>query len=139
MARDPFRRLVDEHRRAEDLLARLADEDGMGRQAVLDELEDLLDGHLEREEVALHPPLAALDADAGREAGVEHGLVRDALDGVRQLVALPGFGAAVDMLGGALHHHVAQEEQEVLPRLARELGAGDLDDLADALAAEPAR
>jgi iron-sulfur cluster repair protein YtfE (RIC family) len=138
MARDPFRRLVDEHRRAAALLARLGDEDGMGRQAVLDELEDLLDGHLEREETALHPLLGGLDADAAREAGVEHGLVRDALDSVRQLVALPGFGAAVDMLGGALRHHVEQEEAEVFPRLTDELGAGALDGLADALAAEPA-
>ncbi len=138
MASDPFRRVIDEHRRADELLGRLAAEDGLGRQAVLDELEELLDGHLEREEVALHPLLAGLDADAAREAGVEHGLVRDGLESVRQLLALPGFGAAVDMLGGALRHHVDAEEADVLPRLGRELGAGALDDLADALAAEPA-
>jgi iron-sulfur cluster repair protein YtfE (RIC family) len=135
MARDPFTRLVEEHRQVEALLARLDVEGGLARQAVLDELEELLDGHLEREEAALHPLLAGVDGDAAREAGVEHGLVRDGLENLRQLAALPGFGAAVDMLGGALRHHVEQEEGAVFPHLRRELGADALDDLAGALSA----
>jgi len=136
MSRDPFTRLVEEHHRADALVARLATADGMDRQAALDELEDLLDGHLEREEAALHPIVQQHDADAAREAQVEHGLIRDALDSVRQLAALPGFTAAVDMLGGVLHHHVEGEERDLFPRLGRELTVAELDDLAAALAAE---
>jgi hypothetical protein len=129
-----FGRLTTDHRRAEALLARLAGADGLDRQATLDELEDLLDRHMEVEETALYPALRRLgpDADAAREPQVEHGLVRDGLDDVRQLLALPGFGAAVDMLGGALAHHLEREERDLFPRLQREMTADELARLAEA-------
>jgi hemerythrin-like domain-containing protein len=138
MATDPFGPLSTDHRRAEALLARLAEEQGMTRLATLDELEDLLERHMELEEAVLYPAVRRHehDPDAAREPQVEHGLIRDGLGDVRQLVALPGFGAAVDMLGGALHHHLDWEELELFPDLRRQLSAEEIDELARGLSAE---
>ncbi|MBI5090476.1 MAG: hemerythrin domain-containing protein, partial [Actinobacteria bacterium] len=74
--------------------------------------------HMEAEESIVYPPVAKSvgEADA-EEADVEHGLAREGLAKLQQMVEMPGFGAAVEMLKGGIGHHVEEEENELLPEL----------------------
>ena len=114
--------LTEEHRKVEGLLDMLAtSEEGPDREATLAELESSLSTHMAVEETFLYPIVTkVIGAEDEEEAEVEHGLARDGLAKLRELVAQPGFGAAVDMLTAGIGHHVKEEEQELFPQLRAE-------------------
>ena len=114
--------LTEEHRKVEQLLGTLADSDeGPEREAALTELESSLSTHMSVEETFLYPIVTkVIGAEDELEAEVEHGLARDGLAKLRELVSEPGFGAAVDMVTAGIGHHVKEEEQELFPRLRAE-------------------
>ena len=119
MTNDPMRILKADHREVEKLLDKLADsEEGSEREQMVTELVTKLSAHMEAEESIVYPPVRAEvgDEDA-EEAEVEHGLAREGLVKLQQMIEMPGFGAAVDMLKGGITHHVEEEENELLPEL----------------------
>jgi hemerythrin-like domain-containing protein len=119
---DMLEHLMQEHRKAEELLAVLAESDpGPEREATLAELDEALQVHMAVEERFLYPLVeSALDEEMSEEAEVEHNLARDALTSLRELQREPGFGAAVAMLRAGIGHHVREEEQEIFPQLRQE-------------------
>ena len=119
MTNDPMRILKADHREVEKLLDKLADsEEGSEREQMVTELVTKLSAHMEAEESIVYPPVREEvgDEDA-EEAEIEHGLAREGLEKIQQMIEMPGFGAAVDMLKGGISHHVEEEENELLPEL----------------------
>jgi hemerythrin-like domain-containing protein len=69
------------------------------------------------------------------EADIEHGLARDGLAKMVDLVEKPGFGASVDMVRAGIKHHVKEEETEIFPKLKKRLDRETLRELGDKIAA----
>lgn len=119
---DVLDHLIEEHRKVEQLLDTLKESDaGPEREAALSELEDSLATHMAVEETFVYPIVEEAFGDKGdedvKEADNEHQLAREGLGNMRDLVAEPGFGAAVDMVKAGLEHHVEEEETDLFPRL----------------------
>ena len=119
MSNDPMRILKADHREVEKLLDRLADsEEGVEREQLVEELVTKLSAHMDAEESIVYPPVKAeVGEEDEEEAQIEHGLAREGLEKVQQMVEMPGFGAAVEMLKGGIAHHVEEEETQLLPEL----------------------
>ena len=116
---DPMRILKADHREAEKLIEQLGEtEEGSKREALLDELTMKLTAHMQMEEQIVYGPVAKqVGAEDEEEAEIEHDLARETLQKLRQMVAVPGFGAVVEMLKGGIGHHVEEEETQLLPEL----------------------
>jgi iron-sulfur cluster repair protein YtfE (RIC family) len=116
---DVLEHLTEEHRKVERLLESLAKSDeGPGREQALDELQSSLDTHMAVEERFLYPIVLEVVGEEDEEgAENEHGLARDGLKKMRELVDQPGFGAAVEMVKAGIGHHVEEEEHEIFPKL----------------------
>jgi iron-sulfur cluster repair protein YtfE (RIC family) len=123
MTNDPMRILKADHREVEKLLDKLADsEEGTEREDMVDELATKLRAHMEAEESIVYPPVRAeVGEEDEEEAEIEHDLAREGLAKVQQMVEMPGFGAAVEMLKGGISHHVEEEETQLLPELKESL------------------
>jgi len=132
---DPVRILRADHREVDQLLKKLADsEEGPERQAMVDEVTAKLSAHMAMEESLVYPAVAEhVGAEDEEEAEVEHQLAREGLEKLAALVDAPGFGAAVEMLAGGIHHHVHEEETELLPELRDAMDRPDWLALGDAL------
>lgn len=117
--------LEQQHREVEDLLAQLKEADEADQQRPLvTQLTTALAEHMTTEENEVYPELARLDPEMGEEADVEHGLTRDGLAKLEELIGQPGFGAALAMCEAGISHHVEEEENEAFPKLRKELGLG---------------
>ena len=115
---DVFTMLETDHRNVEALLDELVESDqGPEREALVVRLTQALQLHMQFEETEIYPLLAQVDGEMEEEAEVEHGLARDGLAKMTELVAAPGFGAAVEMVKAGVNHHVEEEEQEAFPKL----------------------
>ena len=138
---DPIVLLKKDHREAEAMLKSLAaSSPGARRKSTLDKLDSALRVHMTIEERDIYPLVAKLvgEEDA-KEADIEHGLARDGLDKLQQLVDEPGFGAAVAMLTAGIKHHVKEEEHEMFPDLKKKLDRPDLLALGDEVQAAKKR
>jgi hemerythrin-like domain-containing protein len=138
---DPIVLLKKDHREAEAMLKSLAaSSPGARRKSTLDKLDSALRLHMTIEEREIYPLVAKLvgEEDA-KEADIEHGLARDGLDKLQQLVDEPGFGAAVAMLTAGIKHHVKEEEHEMFPDLKKKLDRPDLLALGDEVQAAKKR
>lgn len=115
--------LEREHRKVEGLFKKLekAEEPDQQRPLV-DELATALGEHMEKEEAVVYPALSQVDGEMGEEAEVEHGLARDGLSKLQEMIGMPGFGAAVAMLQAGIEHHVEEEEGEAFPKLRKARG-----------------
>lgn len=118
---DVLDHLTQEHRKAESLMASLAETDpGAERDRLIAELEDALTTHMAVEEQFLYPIVEdAIGAEDVEEAHTEHQLARDGLAALRETAGLPGFGAALDMLEAGIAHHVSEEEKDMFPELRK--------------------
>jgi hemerythrin-like domain-containing protein len=130
---DPVVLLKTDHREAEALLKTLANsKPGARRQATLKKLTDALSLHMRIEEDEIYPFVAKrVGEEDAEEANIEHGLARDGLTKLHELVSEPGFGAAVAMLTAGIKHHVKEEEREMFPELKRNLDREELADIGD--------
>ena len=138
---DPIVLLKKDHREAEAMLKSLAaSSPGARRKSTLDKLDSALRLHMTIEERDIYPLVAKLvgEEDA-KEADIEHGLARDGLDKLQQLLDEPGFGAAVAMLAAGIKHHVKDEEHEMFPDLKKKLDRPDLIALGDEVQAAKKR
>jgi hemerythrin-like domain-containing protein len=134
---DPMRILKADHREAEKLFDKLAESDeGTTRQQLVEELTTKLTAHMELEETIIYPSVReSVGEEDEEEAEVEHGLAREGLKKLNELVDVPGFGAAVEMLRGGIMHHVEEEETELLPELKDAVSREEWAAMGDALAA----
>lgn len=134
---DPVAILKRDHRDVAQMLKNLqSSKPGPRRRSVVDKLVVALELHMQIEERDMYPLVRGrVGEEEAEEAEVEHQLVRNGLAEVRRLVDEPGFVAAVAMLTAGVRHHVKEEEQQVFPRLKRELDRDELSDLGDQVVA----
>jgi hemerythrin superfamily protein len=117
-------RLESEHRKAERLLKKLEKADDASKQRPLvDELLAAMADHMRTEETLVYPVLEEIDGEMSEEAEIEHGLARDGLQTMADMIGKPGFGAAVAMVQAGIEHHVEEEESEVFPKIRKALQA----------------
>jgi iron-sulfur cluster repair protein YtfE (RIC family) len=117
--------LENQHREAEELLAQLEGATESAEQRPLVErLTTALSEHMAIEEEQVYPELERIDGEMAEEANVEHGLAREGLSKLQEMIGEPGFGAAVEMVKGGIAHHVKDEEEEAFPKLREALGLG---------------
>ena len=134
MMSDVFTMLERDHRHVEALLDALAgSEVGRDRERLLAALRASLQLHMQFEEREIYPLLARIDDTLEDEAEVEHGLAREGLARLTELVTAPGFGAVVDMVQAGISHHVEDEEQQAFPRLRQAIDGATADGLAESL------
>jgi len=116
---DVIDHLIEEHRKAEGLMAKLAETDpGDERDQLVVELSAALSTHMAVEEQFLYPIVTeVIGEETETEAETEHGLAREGLAKLDELRHQPGFGAALDMVKAGIAHHVEEEEHEVFPQL----------------------
>jgi hemerythrin superfamily protein len=134
---DPVVLLKKDHREVEAMLKTLAaSKPGARRRATVDKLDAALSLHMRIEEADIYPLVAKLgDEEDAEEANIEHGLARDGVAKLHELVDEPGFGAAVAMVTAGIKHHVKEEEQEMFPSLKKKLDRAELLTLGDTVAA----
>lgn len=137
---DPMTILKADHRMVKQLLTRLGDsEEGPEREGMVAEVSSALSLHMQIEESLVYPLVASeVGEDDEEEAEIEHGLAREGLAKLVELVAKPGFGAAVEMLKAGIAHHVEEEETELLPALESAMDRAEWTALGDQIAAEKA-
>jgi len=131
---DVFTMLETDHRMVESLLADIeASEEGSEREALVVKVTQALQLHMQFEEGELYPLLQQVDGEMEQEAEVEHQLARDGLAKMTELVAAPGFGAAVEMVKAGISHHVEEEEHEAFPKLRDACDQAAVEELGQAL------
>ncbi|MGH8978224.1 MAG: hemerythrin domain-containing protein [Acidimicrobiia bacterium] len=133
---DPVVLLKKDHREVAAMLKTLeTSKPGARRRQIVEKLDAALSLHMKIEESDIYPLVARLvDAEDAQEAGIEHGLARDGVAKLHELVDEPGFGAAVVMLTAGIKHHVKEEEQEMFPALKKRLDRQELMALGDTVA-----
>jgi iron-sulfur cluster repair protein YtfE (RIC family) len=114
--------LMEEHRKVEQMLARLKGTDaGDERTALLGELRSSLATHMAVEERFIYPLMAeVLDQETADDATDEHDLTRDGLAAAEERVEEGAFEAAIETLEAGIAHHVQEEEGELFPKLRRQ-------------------
>jgi hemerythrin-like domain-containing protein len=134
---DPVVLLKRDHREVAAMLKTLAaSKPGQRRRATTTKLVSALTLHMKIEEDDVYPLVRRLiGKEDAQEAGIEHGLARDGLAKMQELVDQPGFGAAVAMVTAGIKHHVKEEETEMFPELKKKLHRAELLQLGDEVAA----
>lgn len=130
---DPIAILKKEHREAAAMLKTLAaSKPGAARRKLNAKLVAALTRHMKIEEQYVYPLIAArVGQDQEQEAETEHGLARDGLAKMSELVDEGGYGAAVAMVTAGIKHHVKEEETEIFPDLKAKLDRDELATLGD--------
>ena len=134
---DPIAILKADHREAAAMLKALADsKPGNARRKTNDKLTAALTLHMKIEEDLVYPLVAEIvGEDEEQEAETEHGLARDGLAKMNELVNEGGYGAAVAMVTAGIKHHVKEEETEIFPKLKASLERDELAKLGDEVVA----
>ncbi|MEV0202593.1 hemerythrin domain-containing protein [Nonomuraea sp. NPDC050691] len=123
MATDVITLITRDHRKVEALFERLKKKEG-DRRATVAELHALLTAHARAEEDRVYPGI-----DAHHEVE-EHKEAEVLLDALKR--ADPGtaeFEDTLVKLEESVNHHVQEEESELLPKLASEVDAKELERL----------
>jgi hemerythrin-like domain-containing protein len=137
---DPITLLKKDHDTVEALFKRF---EGAGSKAyktkrdVADRVVKELSIHAFIEEQELYPAMEKLGGDwleMVEEAHVEH---QEAKNALRALVGLSGddpmLDAKMSALIGGVRHHVKEEEEEMFPKLRKDMAKPDLEELGDRL------
>jgi hemerythrin superfamily protein len=110
--------ILDDHRLFEELLRQLRDEtnDREGLRAILSRV---LVAHAEAEEKVVYPQFRrkpAIDSDEAEHGKHEHDEGHEALLDVLEIkdTGSEDFGEAIKALSEAVHHHLDEEEREIL-------------------------
>jgi hemerythrin-like domain-containing protein len=137
---DPIAMLKRDHREVSAMLKELADaKPGAKRRKLTEKVASELSLHMDVEEQFIYPVVEQrVGEEEEQEAEVEHGLAREGVAKMRELVDEPGFGAAVAMVTAGIEHHVKEEESEVFPELKRKLDRDELAKIGDEVAAAKA-
>ena len=110
--------ILADHRLFEELLRQLRDESN-DREGLRTIMARLLVAHAEAEEKVVYPQFRqkrAIDAEDAEHGTHEHAEGHEALLQVLEVKDTAGeeFNEAVKALSGALHHHLDEEEREIL-------------------------
>ena len=134
---DPMAILKKDHAEAKSTLTKLGkSEPGKERQDMVAEVTAALELHMSIEESLVYPLVEKVqDAEVRDEAQIEHGLAREGITKMTEMVDAPGFGAAVESVLGGILHHVREEETEIMPTLKKKLSAAEWAALGDKMAA----
>lgn len=111
--------IEQDHREVERVFGRLQS-GGTDRRALVTELETLLLPHTEAEEQAVYPTMerSGLESFDRAEADGEHEEAGTLLERLKtQVDDDTSFRSTLTELVDAVHHHVEEEEQEMLPEL----------------------
>jgi hemerythrin-like domain-containing protein len=137
---DPIRLLKKDHDTVEALFKRFEQAGSKAyktKRQVADRVIKELSIHAFVEEQELYPAMEKMGGEwleLVEEAHVEH---REAKDALKALVGLRGddplLDAKMSALIGGVRHHVKEEEQEMFPKLRKEMAAPDLEELGDRL------
>jgi hemerythrin-like domain-containing protein len=107
------------------------------KRRVADRVIKELSVHTAIEELVLYPAMEKLGGEFQQmveEAHVEHGEAKQALQALEGLSGDdPMLDAKMSALIGGVRHHVKEEEQEMLPKLRKEMPRQDLEELGDRL------
>jgi hemerythrin-like domain-containing protein len=134
---DPMTILKKDHAEAKKILTELGkSEPGKARRDMVTKVTAALELHMSIEETLVYPLVEKVEGSKVRhEADVEHGLAREGIATMNNMVDEPGFGAAAESLLGGILHHVREEESEILPTLKKKLHAAEWSELGDQVAA----
>ncbi|HEX6330277.1 MAG TPA: hemerythrin domain-containing protein [Actinomycetota bacterium] len=126
--------LKQDHRTVEELFRRYeSTEEGGDRTAIVREITRELSVHAAIEEQVLYPEVEDVLPDGSSMAGEaiqEHQEAKELLAELDRMDATdPGFDPKVRSLISDVRHHVEEEENEMLPRLASAVPADTLDEL----------
>jgi hemerythrin-like domain-containing protein len=135
---DPIAMLKADHREVSAMLKELAasEKPSASRRKTTAKVVAALQLHMKIEESLLYPLVAErVGREEEQEAEIEHGLAREGLSNMTELVDAPGFGAVVAMVTAGIKHHVKDEETEVFPKLKENLERDELAKLGDEVAA----
>ena len=115
---DVLDHLIGEHRKAEQLVARLeTTKTRAERQPVVAELGHALAMHMEVEERRVYPMIEEhLGEDKATGAEAEHDKARDGLAKLTEVIDQPAFAAALGEFKGDLAHHVTKKRPTSFPR-----------------------
>lgn len=118
---DLWQAIKDDHRKVEDIFARL-DEGGGDRGELIEQLRRELEAHSQGEEKAVYPELGKIDAlkDLVEHSIEEHGEVRQLLQRLEEAdeEETPDILAE---LQSAVQDHVEEEEEQIIPVAQKEI------------------
>ncbi|BBH68846.1 hypothetical protein ACTI_55310 [Actinoplanes sp. OR16] len=112
--------IKEQHRQVDELLEE-ATHDGVDKAEILHAVHRMLLPHSEAEEDFVYPRIRQLAAEAGEEVvdgAVEHHQVEEMMQNLlRSDPDKPGWDGTLAAIIGELHHHIQEEEEELLPIL----------------------
>ena len=114
--------IKEQHRQVDELLEE-ATHDGVDKAEILHHVHRMLLPHSEAEEDFVYPRIRQLASEAGEEVvdgAVEHHQVEEMMQNLlRTDPDKPGWDGTLAAIIGELHHHIQEEEEELLPILER--------------------
>jgi hemerythrin superfamily protein len=114
--------IKSQHRLVDELLTQAAEDDA-DTAGLLQQVATLLLPHSQAEEDFVYPAIRAKATDAGEEVQdgvVEHHQIEEMLQNLlRGEPDAPGYDGTLAAITGEPRHHVQEEEEELLPLLAK--------------------
>ena len=134
---DALELLKQDHQAVKDLFGQLDDtEDTKQRKRLFDQIDTQLNIHAHIEETVFYPEMQKIDElkDMVEEALEEHQEVKTLLEEIEGLdPEAEQFSASLEELMENVEHHVAEEEDEMFPKVRERCDQATLDRLGDQL------
>ena len=134
---DALELLKQDHQAVKDLFDQIDDaEDGKQRKKLFDQIDTQLNIHAHIEETVFYPEMQKIDQlkDMVEEALAEHQELKTLLEKVEGLdPEAEQFSASLEELMENVEHHVAEEEDEMFPKVRERCDQATLDRLGDQL------
>jgi hemerythrin superfamily protein len=134
---DALELLKQDHQAVKDLFDQIDDaEDGKQRKKLFDQIDTQLNIHAHIEETVFYPEMQKIDQlkDMVEEALAEHQEVKTLLEKIEGLdPEAEQFSASLEELMENVEHHVAEEEDEMFPKVRERCDQATLDRLGDQL------
>ena len=136
---DGLELLKQDHQAVKDLFDQIDDaEDGKQRKKLFDQIDTQLNIHAHIEETVFYPEMPKIDQlkDMVEEALAEPPEVKTLLEEIEGLdPEAEQFSASLEELMENVEHHVAEEEDEMFPKVRERCDQATLDRLGDQLEA----
>jgi len=134
---DALELLKQDHQAVKDLFDQIDDaEDAKQRKRLFDQIDTQLNIHAHIEETVFYPEMQKIDQlkDMVEEALAEHQEVKTLLEKIEGLdPEAEQFSASLEELMENVEHHVAEEEDEMFPKVRERCDQATLDRLGDQL------
>jgi hemerythrin superfamily protein len=134
---DALQLLKQDHQSVKDLFDQIDDaEDAKQRKRIFDQIDTQLNIHAHIEETVFYPEMQKIDElkDMVEEALEEHQEVKTLLEEIEGLDPEgEQFSASLEELMENVEHHVAEEEDEMFPKVREHCDQATLDRLGDQL------